>query len=793
MSPESDSSAVHRLRGRSLTFARILWLLTVALLIGLFIVSIPAAYRLAVTPCSDAECRMDPVRLTPQGFLTLQARGIQAGAFAVWIIGLDVIFFLVSLSIAALIFWRKSDDRMALFVSFTLLLFGGVAFINSPRMLMSAYPDWRLPVLLLELAGSICFSIFLCVFPNGRFVPPWMRWLALVLIIIAFTRFLLADTPLDPDQYPGLETFLLVVLFATVIAAQVYRYRRVSNSTERQQTKWVVFGFVVGVGGFIGVALLTIVLITSLADEPFVKMIGDALVYGFMLLLPLSIGVAMLRSRLYDVDFIIRRTLIYGALTAILAAIYFVCLFVLQNIVLGLTEQTRSSLILISSASALVIAALSRPLRGRIQDFIDRRFYRRKYDAARVIADFGASVREEVDLNRLTSRLLSVTQETLQPEHVSLRIVSGATTTPTNALGSPEAFTSAESIAPNDPLVAYFHVSPSTVELDELRLDSPALRAMRAAGLKLATPMVIQGELIAVLNLGARRSQQDYSAPDRELLDTLAAQVGPAMRVAQLVREQRAQEEQRARIDQEMQLARQIQHALLPKELPAFAGWKLDTFYQPARQVGGDFYDFIPLADGRIGIVIGDVTDKGMPAALLMATTRTTLQAIAQTDTSPGEVLARVNALVCRDIPAKMFVTCLYAILDPATGKLRYANAGHDLPYCWRDAETTELSARGMPLGLMPDSAYEENEALVPLGAGVLFYTDGVVEAHNPKREMFGFPRLRAMLGECPTHVSMNQFVREQLIAFTGADWEQEDDITMVTLQRTGVRLFQGV
>jgi serine phosphatase RsbU (regulator of sigma subunit)/anti-sigma regulatory factor (Ser/Thr protein kinase) len=341
-------------------------------------------------------------------------------------------------------------------------------------------------------------------------------------------------------------------------------------------------------------------------------------------------------------------------------------------------------------------------------------------------------------------------------------------------------------IAPDDPIVAYFLSAPGAVEVDKLHLDSPALKALRAAGVKLAIPLVSQGELVGLLNLGPRLSEQDYSPDDRGLLNTLATQAAPAVRVAQLVREQQAEARTRERIEQELRIARIIQQTLLPQELPHIGGWQLGAYYQPARAVGGDFYDFLTFEDGRLGLVIGDVTDKGVPAALVMATTRSMLRTAAQHGDSPGEVLERANNLLFPDIPPKMFVTCLYAILDPSTGRLEYANAGHDLPYLSHDGVATELRATGMPLGLMPDMHYEEKEAHMATGDTLLLYSDGLVEAHNPSREMFSFPRLMSLVGQHGHTGALIEYLLNELRAFTGIGWEQEDDVTLVTLQHTG-------
>jgi serine phosphatase RsbU (regulator of sigma subunit) len=339
-------------------------------------------------------------------------------------------------------------------------------------------------------------------------------------------------------------------------------------------------------------------------------------------------------------------------------------------------------------------------------------------------------------------------------------------------------------IAPNDPIVPYFLSNPGTAEIDKLHLDSPVLHALQSEGIKMVVPMITQGQLVGLLNLGPRLSEQDYSTDDRGFLNTLAYQAAPAVRVAQLVQEQHKQARERERFEQELRVARLIQQTLLPKELPALQGWQTAAYYQPARAVGGDFYDFLAFEDGRLGIFIGDVTDKGVPAAILMATTRSFLRSIAQVETSPGKVLEKTNNLLCPDMPPNMFVTCLYAILDPISGWLQYANAGHDLPYRHHNGGVSELNATGMPLGLMPDMCYQEKETTVAPGESVLFYSDGLVEAHNVRREMFGFPRLKAFFAERAGDETLIDSLLSELAAFTGLDWEQEDDVTLVTLQR---------
>jgi serine phosphatase RsbU (regulator of sigma subunit)/ketosteroid isomerase-like protein len=255
------------------------------------------------------------------------------------------------------------------------------------------------------------------------------------------------------------------------------------------------------------------------------------------------------------------------------------------------------------------------------------------------------------------------------------------------------------------------------------------------------------------------------------------------------LRGQRLEQEriERERVEQELRVARSIQHASLPKEVPQLEGWQISPFYKPAREVGGDFYDFHLLSEERLGVVVGDATGKGVPAALVMSTTCGMLQLAARAldSSSPAEVLAQVNETLFARIPSNMFVTCFYAILDPNSGNLSYANAGYDLPYLWRGGDAKELRARGMPLGLMPGMSYEEKEIVLEPRDNVLLYSDGLVEAHDPKGEMVGFPRLRALVAEQGEEGSLGDLCLEKLYSFVGEGWEQEDDITLLTLRRS--------
>ena len=345
-------------------------------------------------------------------------------------------------------------------------------------------------------------------------------------------------------------------------------------------------------------------------------------------------------------------------------------------------------------------------------------------------------------------------------------------------------------IAPNDPLLPVFQEASGPVDISALELDSPALTQMRAAGVMLVVPLVASGELIGLLNLGPRLSERGYSSDDRQLLGRLAGYAAPAMRVGQLVREQQSQARTRERIDQELKVAQLIQQQFLPKAVPDLPSWHVAAFYRPARTIGGDFYDFITLPDGRVMVVVGDVTDKGVPAALVMASTHALLRSNAVRLLAPGELLATVNDLLCDDIPAHMFVTCLVLVLDPTTGSVVFANAGHNLPYLRTAAGVIELRATGMPLGLMPGMQYDENTAVLQPGECLLLHSDGLAEAHNADREMFGFPRLADIVSHERSGEQLIDACMAELADFTTAEAEQEDDITLVTLERLASAVY---
>jgi hypothetical protein len=409
------------LRGRRLFLARTLWAGAVSLTALIFAASIPAHLADLYSVCPAEPCVAG--QLKPGEMRALEDLGVTVGAYAAYVFALDLVVAVGFCAVGAVIFWRKSREPGALFVSFALVIFG----LTWPDTFDSAlfHPVWGALAGFLTQLGLASLFVFFFVFPDGRFVPRWSRWVVPLVFIMPVLYVLFPGSPIVEPPEPA-NILIFLGLWAVCALAQVYRYRRVSGPIERQQTKWVVFGVTACVTLIVGF-LLPLVFFPSLDRPGTLSLISNlagltvAGSFGF-LLIPLSIGAAILRYRLYDIDVIINRALVYATLTLTLAVVYFASVALLQYLLRSLTGQEAQLTIV---ASTLVIAALFQPFRRRIQSTIDRRFYRRKYDAARTLEAFSARLRNDRDLEQLKGELLSVVGETMQPSHVSLWLRDG--------------------------------------------------------------------------------------------------------------------------------------------------------------------------------------------------------------------------------------------------------------------------------------------------------------------------------------------------------------------------------
>ncbi len=405
-----SNAANTRLSGSRLILARVTWIAVVTLIVALFLVMLPAYYTFLQTVCTGATC--GPTQPTPDSAQGIQKLGLSLGAYATFTLALTLASELLCIAVSAVIFWRKSDDWMALLVAL-----GGVALgiLYVTFTLQGSHSAWQVLAIVLTVLGNGAFFLVGSLFPHGRFVPRWTRWLLPCWVVSGLAFLFFHDVSF---MYLAYKLVWLGVVVLLVIAL-FYRYRYASSPLQRQQTKWVIYG--ASVAGIIEVGLtMPLYLFPSLGQAgSFYQLVIAPAYILVVFIVPLSLGLAILRYRLYDIDLLINRTLVYGMLTVLLALVY-VCLVIgLQSLVHLFTGQVSQSPVVIV-ASTLAIAALFQPLRYRIQRVIDRRFYRRKYDATKTLEAFSATLRNEVDLSQLREHLLAVVEETMQPASVWL-------------------------------------------------------------------------------------------------------------------------------------------------------------------------------------------------------------------------------------------------------------------------------------------------------------------------------------------------------------------------------------
>jgi len=410
-----DSTAANtRLTGSWLTIARVVWLVLVIPSLGLFLVSLLVSYQQMLRVCVDpATCNLTGA-LTAKGLQALTSSGFSVNEYATLLTIFFAITAAVWYAVGFLIFWRRSDDWLALLAAFVLVMFNVTSTGNTTSALQFAYPILALPLSLVNFLGQVSLLVFFLLFPNGRLVP---RWMGLILLLVILEQFFSAFPSVTANWPVWLGWLGFLVVYGAIIFSQIYRYRRVSTPVQRQQTKWIILGVAAALGVATGVLVIGALIPSSVAPD-----LGGTLLFLTIwpvafLLIPLSIGFSILRYRLYDIDVLINRTLVYGTLTILLGLVYIGLIFALQSLFQGFFKQNNGVTIVIST---LAIAALFQPLRHRIQKVIDRRFYRNKYDAAKTLEAFSATLRNEVELNQLREHLLNVVQETMQPSHVSL-------------------------------------------------------------------------------------------------------------------------------------------------------------------------------------------------------------------------------------------------------------------------------------------------------------------------------------------------------------------------------------
>ncbi len=483
-----DRSRTHPALSRSrLFFVRVAWILLAVSILSLFAFSIRVEFATLQTLCPTDSCKTG--QLPAVGLRSLRDLGFSAGFYAGFAVALDTLLATVYCVVSAAIFWRKSADRMAIFASLALLVFGTATFPNAMDLLAVARPAWWLPVVILGSLGSISMSLFLYTFPDGRFVPRWTFWVALAGIAWQTLEYLI------PGWTSGVWTSRLGILvwsafLVVVVFAQTYRFRRVSNAVQRQQTKWVVAGISAALLVLLSAMLLLIVLdpAPTSSSSLAVLLIGNVTYSLAMLLIPLSIGVAILRYRLWNIDLIINRTLVYGALSAGVVGLY---VLVVGGV--GLMLQVRGNL-LVSILAAGLVAVLFQPVRERLQRAVNHLMYGERDNPYAVLSHLGQHL-----------------ESTLAPEDV----LPAVTRTVREALKLPYA----------------------EIQLERKEAFETAAAAGDPVDDTISLPLVYGGETVGRLILGTRAGEEGFAPAEKRLLEDLAHQIGVAAHATLLTNE----------------------------------------------------------------------------------------------------------------------------------------------------------------------------------------------------------------------------------------------------------------
>lgn len=683
---------------------------------------------------------------------------IRTGQIAIHVLGV-VVFWATGL----LILLRGRRAPMQVTTSLTLLLVGAALF--SPLSVLGggweAAASWvgtlRPGPVLWRSAAGLALLLFALVFPDGR---PLGRWWSLAVGGFSVHVLLWAALPgswLDPREWAtGAAVAWTVLPGLGAVAALIVRYSRI-DPERRSQIRLVVVAFSATVATILAFwalqprleeGLFDLVLATrrleALHDLNLLFLLTLAL-----LLLPVAVGISVVRYRLWDLGLLANRALVYAVLTAMVAGAFLIGLVGLGSLLAGTVGGGRG---VAGVITGVVLVLVFQPVRRRVQAAVDRRFYREKYDTEQAVEQFTREVTDLVRPVSIAAALGAVLRQTVQP--------------------------TASWVELRDPPTASVSIEPIDRDADEPD------HAAWPEGAELMVPLVAQGKPVGAVFLGPRRSGRPYAGLDRRHLVRIAAAAAPAVRVGQLVEEQERLAVERARLDGELAVARTIQRDLLPHQLPTVDGWRFAARYESSREVGGDYYDMIPFDDGRFGLLVADVSGKGVPAAIIMATCRAVVRSVADTLSDPAEVLRRVNERLTADMTPGMFVTCFYGVLDPQAGTLSFANAGHPLPALkLPGGRAEELRATGMPFGWMPDASYDTVVRHLPEGAVVVIASDGVIEARDPGGEFWGTARFNAAVAGADGPEVIDRII-EALKTHCAPSTDLGDDVTMLALAR---------
>ena len=660
--------------------------------------------------------------------------------------------------------------------------------------IQSSYFFIRLHYLALSLF-PFCFIHLGLVFPERKRLL--QRWPAIeyilyvppLLLCIAYQVYFSAYQ--DPQMagiagrisYVTLSTFARIFTllgFVSLIAFVLHSLFRSQTALGRTRAKMMIFGVAVA---FLPVGILMLLAHTLKVFFPF------NFIPIFVIFFPLFIAYSIIRHNLFDADIIIRRTVGYAVVTAVVVAAY-IGLSLSINLLLGRSELAHSKLFPI--LFTLVVILVFNPLRDRIQVIVDRLFFRKEYDYAAVVEKIGGAITTLMELGEILNQLVETFLKDMfiDTSAVILLDTAGNQYKVRLAAGDQRERVEGVTIDRQSPLMTIIEEKKAELTRNDV-LEDPKFKSVSRdcashfedLGANLLLPMVFQDKIIGLLSLGEKKSGKSYNREDIELLRTIANQGAVAIENATLFQENL----EKQRMEEELNIARDLQMSMLPAECPEMEGLQIAAVSTQAKEVGGDFYDFIAMEGQRLGIVIGDVTGKSVSGALVMAASRSVFRLLSEDKPGVGDIMGRANHRIKKDIKSGMFVALLYAVIDPEDKSLAMCSAGQTQPiYCKAGqgkAVLMETEGDNFPLGILDEANYLETRIQLESGDKIIFYTDGIVEAMNGEKELFGFERLNASVEQAAEKGARDMLdtILVDVEKFVG-DAEQHDDMTIIAI-----------
>jgi len=703
------------------------------------------------------------------------ARAVLARSGPLFILG--VLYLLIG----GLVFLMKPKARESwLFFGLTCFLGVGIG-LSSPADLIE--PSWlyhlRFLANVLIPAAMIHLALY---FPKARGFAVRRPWMAFVPYIPSLAIFVLREATATEHWTVSKLVFALwtaytVIGIAFFVGSMAWNAMRDASIITRLQSR-VVF-----VGALLGLLIPALDLLSATLWQ--VSLFSDPVVgFGvFFSLFPLSIGYTIVKHDLFAIDVIVRRTYGYVLSSAAIVGTY-AMLVSAVNVTFRSADAARSPVFTV--VFALVVVFFFEPLHRRIQAFVDRTFYRQQYDYRAAIKDLSQAMTSILDPELILRTLASAVVREMVLENGVLLMPANAAHEVTVVEGIDPHALPVKSLADNDPLMRLVHRGKRHVLRHDV-LMNPAYEAERMAlertlenlHADLVLPMLYKHEVRGVLSLGRKKSGKLFTPEDFDLLRTMLSQSAIALENARLFRDNLA----KGRMEEELKIAHDIQMGMLPERPPSRPGLEIAARTIPAREVGGDFYDFIETNE-RIGLLIGDVSGKGVSAGLLMAGARSTYRVLLDGEPAVSDVMNSANQRLHRDIRKGSFIALSYAVLDPKSRTLILSNAGQTDPVLVAPDEPPrylESDGDRFPLGIVADCRYEETRVELPEGSAVVFYTDGAVEAMNAGQELYGFDRLLASIDAhrgLPASALLERLLAD-IDAFVQGT-EQHDDITII-------------